>query len=144
VELEQVEKSNGPKVEKLKPLTARELMAASPPWRDVECVAWGGLVRIARLDPVSKLRLALQASTLNKGDEGKISMLEEANWGFAVQLVAACVIDEQGTLQFAEPGPRAWLAGEISAVSQLLSECMALNRLGGAEVDADAEETKKN
>lgn len=131
-------------MEKTGLLTARELMAACPPWRDVACESWGGLVRIARLEPGVKLRMALQASTLSKGPDGKISMLDAANWGFAVDLVAASVVDEEGTLQFAEPGPRAWLAGEISAVSQLLTECMQLNRLGGAEIDADAEEAKKN
>ena len=131
-------------MEKTGLLTARELMAASPPWRDVACEAWGGMVRIVRLEPGAKLRLALQASTLSKGGDGKISMLDAANWGYAVDLVAASVVDEEGTLQFAEPGPRAWLAGEISAVSQLLNECMDLNRLGGAAIDEDVEEAKKN
>lgn len=125
-------------------LTAAELMAASPATVDVPCAAWNGTVRLARLDPAAKLRLALRASTLAKDDNGKVQMLDGDNWDFAVDVVAASVIDEEGTVQFADPSPRAWLCGEINAVSELLGKAMQLNRLGGAEIDADAELAKND
>ena len=125
-------------------LTAAELMAASPATVDVECAAWSGTVRLARLSPAAKLRLALRAGTLTKDDGGNIQMLDAGNWDFAVDVVAESVVDEGGTLQFSEPSARAWLCGEINAVSELLSAAMRLNRLGGAEIDADAEAAKND
>lgn len=125
-------------------LTAAQLMAASPTTIDVQCAAWDGTVRLARLDPAAKLRLALRASTLTKDEAGKVQMLDSSNWDFAVDVVAASVVDETGALQFADPSARAWLCGEINAVSELLGAAMKLNRLGGAEIDADAEQAKND
>lgn len=124
-------------------LTAAELMDRTPPYRDVVCEAWGGLIRVARLSGPDKLRFALRAAALEKDKAGKVHMSEPQNWAFAVDLLAACVVDSEGALQFAEHGPRAWLSGEVTAVSELLGPCMEVNGLGGTEA-SEVEAAKKD
>ena len=124
-------------------LTAAELMNRTPLYQDVNCESWGGPVRISRLDGPEKLRFALRASRLEKDADDRIRMTEPANWAFAVDLIAASVTDSDGALQFAEAGPRAWLAGEINAVSELLGRVMEINGLGAAE-ETEVEAEKKD
>lgn len=125
-------------------LTAAKLMDADPPWMEIHCAAWGGIVRLARLTPQAKLTLALAAAGLVKGDDGRVQLMDEENWPFAVDLVAASIVDAEGILQFAEPGPKTWLAGEISAVMELFPHATALNRMGDQQRSADAAAAKKN
>lgn len=125
-------------------LTAAGLMAASPATADVECQAWGGIVRLARLSPAAKLEFALAAGQLIKDEDGVTKMLEPANWDFAVRILAGSIVGEDGVLQFADPTAHAWLAGELEAISELLPAVLRLNRLGTADRNADQEEAKKN
>jgi hypothetical protein len=124
-------------------LTAAQLMDARPPWQDVVCDAWDGLVRLARLSGPEKLKFALRASGLNRDGE-KITLTDPHNWAWAVDLVAASVVNEEGELQFAGETQRSWLAGEIQAVSELLNPIMSLNGLGSADEQAEIEATKKD
>ena len=125
-------------------LTAAELMSSSPPWRDVPCGAWRGTVRIARLSGPVKLRMALAASQLARNEEGSVTITDPENWCFAIDLLAACIIDESGSLQFAEPSAKAWLSGEVNAVAELLTAAMDVNGLGAAEQEAETEAAKKD
>ena len=83
-----------------------------------------------RLSGPDKLRFALRAAGLEKDADGKTQMTLPQNWAFAVDLIAACAVDAEMALQFADAGPRAWLSGEVQAVSELLGPCMEVNGLG--------------
>lgn len=130
--------------ESAKILTAAELMSSTPPWRDVHCVAWRGTVRIARLSGPDKLRMAIAASQLARNEQGSVTLTEPENWCFAIDLLAACIIGDDGSLQFAEPSAKDWLSGEINAVAELLTAAMEINGLGAAEQDAEIEAAKKD
>jgi hypothetical protein len=119
-------------------LTAAELMAATPPFQDAPCETWGGTVRVARLTGPDKLRFALRAADMTRDESGRASMTEPRNWAFAVDLIAASIVDAEGTLQFADPEPRAWLSGEVGAVSELLGTCLTVNGLGETTEVSDA------
>jgi hypothetical protein len=131
-------------VEKREVLTAVELMQRFPPWVDVDCPAWGGQVRIARLEGPAKLRLAIEVEGLQRGEDGKLSLLDPRNWEFAVRLLAASIVDAAGTVQFSDPSAQVWLSGEISAVGQLLSVAIRVQGLQDDTVAADVAAAKKN
>ena len=125
-------------------LTAAELMARSPREFVVDCQSWCGPVRMLRLPGPEKLRVSLQIAGLTKDGDGKVSLSDSAAWGFAVDLLADSIVDEDGALQFAEPSSLAWLAAEVAAVSELLGPCLRLNGLGEAEQAAELEAAKND
>jgi hypothetical protein len=123
------------------PVTAAELMAAKPLYVDHPCQAWGRTVRVGRLSVDAYLALSEQYERYPKDEAGQVSREDRYTWACAV--VAATVTDAAGVLQFAEGGPRQWLAGEPGAVRELLVVAMQLNGLGTVEDDSAAS-SKKN
>lgn len=123
------------------PVTAAELMAAKPLWMDHPCVAWGRTVRLGRLPVDAYLALSEQYESYPRDEAGQIGRKDRYTW--ACDVVAATVIDDAGTLQFATGAARQWLAGEPGAVRELLDVAMTFNGLGTVEETADGA-AKKN
>lgn len=126
-------------------ITARELMARRPATVDVEVKAWGSTVRLQRLDGPRKLEFALGAQRLIRGDDGRVAIGEPVNWGFAVDLLAASIVDDQGVLQFGATPEASWLASEIEAIGELIPHALRLNGLIAAdEEQAEIDAAKKD
>jgi len=96
---------------------------------DVPCEAWGDDVRLLRLRGMKKAELIDKAAAIEKDDEGNPLDKEEA-YEFAVALLAASIVDDEGTLQFGTPDRQHWLSGEIEAVSELCQPAVDFNGLG--------------
>lgn len=118
-------------------LTAAELMGRSPATVDVPCAAWDGVVRLRRLDGPQKLRFALGADRLIRDDAGRVQMTEPANWAYAVDLLAASIVGEDGALQFDGDEARTWLGSEISAISELVAHALRLNGMMSAATEQE-------
>lgn len=127
-------------------LTAAALMANRPLFEDVSCDSWNGTVRMARMSGPDKIRFAILTDTLERDQDQRIKLLSAVNWAFAVDLLAASIVNAEGQLQFADPSARAWLSGEVQAVGQLLPQAMRIQGLGGATADEpdEVDEAKKN
>ena len=123
--------------------TAAERMAARPMWVDHACEAWGRTVRLCRLTTEAYLGLAECWEAYPRDGAGVVSKADRYAW--ACEVVAACVVDVHGVLQFAEGVARQWLGSEPAAVRELVNIALVLNGLGSAEdSDADSAGEKKS
>lgn len=119
-------------------ITAAELMARRPGFVDVPVEAWdGAVVRIRRLDGPAKLRASLAAEELDSND--KAAMYE-----FGADLLAQSIVDEHGERQFADPAAKAWLCGEVGAVSELIQQAIIINGLAAQTIREEVDRAKKN
>lgn len=125
-----------------KPFNAAAAAKESPAYIDVPCVAWDSDVRLARLQPLEKLRLIAPVEGAEKDEFGNVADRQLA-WDFGVSLLEACIVDEAGNRQICTPELRDWLAGEMEAIQELIPAAMKINRLGKAAV-SDLDAAKKN
>lgn len=128
-------------MEKQTPATAAELMAARPMWVDVPCEAWGRTVRLCRLTTAAFLALGECWEAYTRDAADQVSKGDRYAW--ACEVVAACIVDGEGVLQFATGAARLWLESEPAAVRELVNHCLVLNGLGSAEDADDAAGTEK-
>jgi hypothetical protein len=122
-----------------KAFNAAAAAAESPRVITVPCEAWGADVRLQRMEPLAKLELIAPYEAAEKDASGSIKDRQKA-WEFGVALIAASVVNDDGSRQFETPELLQWLGGEFEAVSQLLPHAMTLQRLGSADLDT----AKKN
>ena len=89
--------------------------------RIVPVISWGGDVRLNRLLPADFLALI---DSSKSGDEFT------DNLATSVTMLSKMIANEAGKLQFDSDDGRAYLAGEIDAINELLDPATKLNGLG--------------
>lgn len=123
-----MEKKKTPQKKKLTMLTKEAILAADDrKYQDVEVPEWGGAVRVMAMSGTE--RDAWENTIID--DNGKIVRKANAR----ADLVARCVVDEDGDRMFTEDDIAALGAKSSAALDRVFAVCQKVNNLGGEVVE---------